>query len=153
MNEHPILICYDGTEGARRAVEAAAALFVTRRAVVVDVAPVVTAAETYAMMASPYGGAEIEQLNAEQASSVAMEGAAKARSVGFTAEPRDALAEPTWQGIVDAADDVDAAAIVLGSRGLSGVRERFEGSVSHQVAQHARRPVLIVPPPHEENHR
>jgi nucleotide-binding universal stress UspA family protein len=37
--------------------------------------------------------------------------------------------------------------IVLGSRGLTGVREAFEGSVSHDVAEHAGRPVLIVPPP------
>jgi nucleotide-binding universal stress UspA family protein len=37
--------------------------------------------------------------------------------------------------------------IVIGSRGLSGAKEVFEGSVSHQVAEHARRPVLIVPPP------
>jgi hypothetical protein len=30
---------------------------------------------------------------------------------------------------------------------LNGARELFEGSVSHEVAQHARRPLLIVPPP------
>jgi nucleotide-binding universal stress UspA family protein len=39
--------------------------------------------------------------------------------------------------------------IVLGSRGLKGAREAFEGSVSHQVAEQAGRPVLIVPPPHD----
>jgi nucleotide-binding universal stress UspA family protein len=37
--------------------------------------------------------------------------------------------------------------IVFGSRGLSGVRERFEGSLSHEVAEHSGRPVLIAPPP------
>jgi nucleotide-binding universal stress UspA family protein len=52
-----------------------------------------------------------------------------------------------WEGIVDVADELDAAVIVLGSRGLKGIREQFEGSVSHEVAQHAGRPVLIVPPP------
>jgi nucleotide-binding universal stress UspA family protein len=36
--------------------------------------------------------------------------------------------------------------IVVGSRGLTGLRELFEGSVSHDVAEHACRPVLIVPP-------
>jgi nucleotide-binding universal stress UspA family protein len=29
---------------------------------------------------------------------------------------------------------------------LKGVRERLDGSVSHEVAGHARRPVLVVPP-------
>jgi nucleotide-binding universal stress UspA family protein len=34
----------------------------------------------------------------------------------------------------------------MGSRGLTGVREHLVGSVSHQVAEHSGRPVLIVPP-------
>ena len=34
--------------------------------------------------------------------------------------------------------------IVMGSRGLSGLKEFFLGSVSHYVAQHAEVPVLIV---------
>jgi nucleotide-binding universal stress UspA family protein len=49
-------------------------------------------------------------------------------------------------GLVDVADEIDAAVIVTGSRGLRGVSELFEGSVSHDVAEHAGRPVLIVPP-------
>jgi nucleotide-binding universal stress UspA family protein len=35
--------------------------------------------------------------------------------------------------------------IVVGSRGPQGLRGLVEGSVSHDVVQHARRPVLIVP--------
>jgi nucleotide-binding universal stress UspA family protein len=35
---------------------------------------------------------------------------------------------------------------VLGSRGLTGVRELVAESLSHKVAAHARRPVLVVPP-------
>jgi nucleotide-binding universal stress UspA family protein len=42
--------------------------------------------------------------------------------------------------------EIDAAVIVTGSRGLRAVSELFEGSVSHDVAEHAGRPVLIVPP-------
>lgn len=54
--------------------------------------------------------------------------------------------EPVSEGIVDVADEIDAAVIVLGSRGLKGIREQFEGRFSHEVAEHAGRPVLIVPP-------
>jgi nucleotide-binding universal stress UspA family protein len=59
------------------------------------------------------------------------------------------VAPPTWEAIVDVADEIDAAVIVLGSRGLKGIREQVAGSVSHEVAEHSRRPVLIVPPTNE----
>jgi nucleotide-binding universal stress UspA family protein len=54
---------------------------------------------------------------------------------------------PTWDGVVAVAEELDAAAIVIGSRGLKGAREAVQGSLSHELAEHARRPVLIVPPP------
>ena len=38
----------------------------------------------------------------------------------------------------------DADAIVLGSRGLSGIAEFFLGSVSSKISQYADVPVLIV---------
>lgn len=41
--------------------------------------------------------------------------------------------------------DIDAAVIVIGSRGLTGAREILAGSLSHEVAEHAGRPVSIVP--------
>jgi nucleotide-binding universal stress UspA family protein len=46
---------------------------------------------------------------------------------------------------VDAADEVGAAVIVLGSSERRGVAKLVERSVSHEVAQHAKRPLLIVP--------
>ncbi len=39
MDDHPVLICYDGSDGARRAIDAAAALLGPRRAVVLDLGP------------------------------------------------------------------------------------------------------------------
>jgi nucleotide-binding universal stress UspA family protein len=87
------------------------------------------------------------ELNTADALTRAETGAAIARSAGFTAEAQADLDAPTWEGIVEVADQIGAAVIVLGFRGLTGVREAFEGSVSHDVAEHAGRPVLIVPPP------
>ena len=43
------------------------------------------------------------------------------------------------------ADDVDADMIVVGRRGQAGFEELILGGAPHQVARHARRPVVIVP--------
>jgi nucleotide-binding universal stress UspA family protein len=86
-----------------------------------------------------------EERNQEAAALREKEGAQYARGAGLSAEPRGEIAAPTWRGIVETADELDATVIVIGSRGLPGFRELIEGSLSHQVAQHTGRPVLIVP--------
>jgi nucleotide-binding universal stress UspA family protein len=141
-----ILICYDGSEGAERAVDMAAALLGSRDAVVLTVAPAMTFAEGVAATSSLVPGDAFEDLNQADALRRAEAGAAHARRAGFDAEARATIASTTWQGILDVADELDAAAIVIGSRGLGGLRELAHGSVSHDVATHARRPLLIVPP-------
>jgi nucleotide-binding universal stress UspA family protein len=84
-------------------------------------------------------------LNADDALRRSRAGAELAEEAGFMAQARASLASPTWEGIVVTANEVDARVIVIGSRGLTGARERLEGNVSHEVAQHTGRPVLIVP--------
>jgi nucleotide-binding universal stress UspA family protein len=147
MNDAPILICYDGSAGAKRAIETAAQLLGARRAVVLDIAPPITVSESVATLSPVVPGGAFEELNEAEAGRVAGRGAELARSSGFDAEARGALAAPPWRGIVEVADELDAAVIVIGSRGLSGLREIAKGSVSHEVAERAGRPVLIVPPP------
>lgn len=46
--------------------------------------------------------------------------------------------------ILEYAEDSGTDLIVMGSRGLSGIKEFFLGSVSHNVVQQAHIPVLIV---------
>ena len=46
--------------------------------------------------------------------------------------------------IIALSKKVQADAIVIGSRGLSGIAEFFLGSVSSKVSQYAAVPVLIV---------
>jgi nucleotide-binding universal stress UspA family protein len=46
--------------------------------------------------------------------------------------------------LVDEAENADL--VVIGRRGHSGFTELLLGSISHQVADHARCPVVIVPP-------
>ncbi len=150
MNNEPIVICYDGSPDAARAIQAAALLLGPGRSVVVDVASPITAAESVAAVSPVVPAAAFEQANLAEASRVAEQGAELARAAGFEAEARTTLGTPTWQGVVGVADEIGAAVIVIGSRGLNGLEESLKGSLSHAVAEHAGRPVLIVPPSHGE---
>jgi len=47
--------------------------------------------------------------------------------------------------ILAEAEAVDASAILMGSRGLTGLKSLLLGSVSHAVIQHADRAVIVVP--------
>ena len=147
MNRKPILICYDGSAEAQGAIVQAAELLGQQHAIVLDVGQVLTAVESLAMASFAGGWAEIEELNETQARDQARDGVEEARRAGFEAEGRAVLASPTWAGIVEVADEIDASVIVIGSRGLTGVHEALAESLSHTVAEHAGRPVLIVPRP------
>jgi nucleotide-binding universal stress UspA family protein len=151
MNAAPILICYDGSEEAKRAITAAATLLKSRDAIVLSVAPFVTVAESFAL-AGP-GPDVFEDLNRESAFEQAEAGTRLALEAGLTARPHAELGSPTWDAIVAVADDVDAAAIVIGSDGFTALRELLQGSVSHEVTEHAGRPVIVVPPPHSRAKR
>jgi nucleotide-binding universal stress UspA family protein len=48
------------------------------------------------------------------------------------------------EGILAVGEDVGAGLIVLGSRGLGGVKRALMGSVSDSVVRHAHCPVLVV---------
>jgi nucleotide-binding universal stress UspA family protein len=60
---------------------------------------------------------------------------------------------PPVRVLIDAADREQADVIVVGSRGEGGFSELLLGSTSHQVAEHANRPVFIVPPERESGPR
>ena len=53
------------------------------------------------------------------------------------------LGRPAEQ-IVDLAEDLDAGVVVVGSRGLGGLRRAVLGSVSDSVVRHAHCPVFVV---------
>src|SRR5262249_29992876 len=146
--EQPILVCYDGSEDSRRAIAAAADLLSHRSAVVLDVTPPLTAEEEEAAFLTPTIPDNVEERVRDERT-IACRGVQLARAEGFDASERVYVKAPTWQGIVDVADEIDAAVIVVGSRGLSGARELFEGSLSHDLLHHAGRPLLIVPPEHQ----
>ena len=77
----------------------------------------------------------------------AEEGAERARLAGLASEPRVRKRGATiWETILAEADGT-AATIVMGSRGLTGLKSVLLGSVSHALLQHADRAVPVVPSP------
>jgi nucleotide-binding universal stress UspA family protein len=144
----PILICYDGSQGARSAIATAADLFAGRPAIVLHVwSPVAVIAAAYAGAVAIPAYTDDEILRASTA--IAEDGRALAAAAGL--EARAEVAKITldgiWPTILAVADRDDARVIVLGARGLSTFKALVLGSVSHGVAQHSHRPVLVVPPP------
>lgn len=63
---------------------------------------------------------------------------------GKVAEAHLTTGERRDQAIVHLADEIEAGLIVMGSRGLGGIRRALMGSVSDSVVRHAHCPVMIV---------
>lgn len=152
-DDGPTLIAFDGSAAARRAVAAAAALLKPRATLVLTVWE---AALARAAMAPPPDVAMTPAVDPSamltfdeglrgHAERVADDGAELARSLGLDAEPLVMVdVRDVARTIVEVARDRRAAAIVVGSRGLSGLRARFEGSTSRGVMKHAPCPVIVV---------
>jgi nucleotide-binding universal stress UspA family protein len=144
----PLLIGYDGSEHAKDAIKSAAGLLAVKDALVVTVWQPTADLGAFAW----YGAgpnlvnfAELDRAGAEAGGRVAEEGARIAREAGLRAEPIAIEATPpVWKTIVETAHLHDAAAIVMGSRGLTGLRSMLLGSVSNGVVHHADRPTLVI---------
>jgi nucleotide-binding universal stress UspA family protein len=102
-----------------------------------------------AIQASAADTGEAVELQAERALATAEEGATLARDAGFDAEPQSLRTDGSiGEAIVDYADRHPTHLVVIGTRGLSGLREALTGSVTHHVTQHVHVPVFAVPPEH-----
>jgi nucleotide-binding universal stress UspA family protein len=148
-----ILICYDGSADAQSAIEHAGELLGGQPATVLTVWEPFVSMMARSGAGLGYGGAmvdvdEIDTASERAARERADEGVERARRAGLNPQPRTAAREVTVaHAILAVADDVSASAIVLGSRGLTGLKSLLLGSVSHAVLQHADRPVIVVPSP------
>jgi nucleotide-binding universal stress UspA family protein len=148
--DNVILIAYDGSEDAREAINGAAKLFPAQPATIVTVWQrfVETMAGTGAGMAVVLDYDELDLAAEKAAVEKATDGAQLAGAAGLQATPRTAIAVgKVADTILFEAAELDAAAVVMGSRGLGGVKSLLLGSVSHAVLQNADRPVVVVPSP------
>ncbi len=160
--ERPILIAYDGSEPARAAVREAGALFAPARALVLTVwepglaqvmlMPDATGMGGPAMPYDPNVARGVERASEEHAQALAEDGARLAREAGLAADALIAEDSLTPQdAIVASAEQHDACAIVIGSRGLRGLKSKLLGSTSAHVLHHALRPVVVVRHPEDRN--
>jgi len=148
-----ILIGYDGSQSADAAIATSGKLLAGSdvEAIVLSVWEPVSVA---AVHAARFGGPmptiasnsfDIDDRSEQEARKLADHGARLADTAGLQATPvwvaddRDVTS-----AIVDEASKFDVDVVVLGARGLAGVRA-FLGSVSNHVLQHSRRPVLVIP--------
>jgi nucleotide-binding universal stress UspA family protein len=153
----PLLIGYDGSDAARRALQETARLFGSRRVLVVTVWEPGLAYEAGVSatlgpeIASPpvvdmETAQEVDDSFQARAKRTAEDGVALAKSLGLAAEALVVADEGinVADTIVELARERDVAAIVIGSRGLSGLRAALEGSTSKAVLKHSPCPVVTV---------
>ena len=148
-----VLVGYDGSPSAVTAIEAAARLVPAAQATVVHLwEPAFTSPQLRQRLAGRAAGLEqlgtlLEEEGRAQAERVAGNGVALAGAAGWTAE---SLLVRSYGGtgyqFARAAEDRDADLVVVGSRGLAGVKAVM-GSVSELVVHVSPVPVLVVPHP------
>jgi nucleotide-binding universal stress UspA family protein len=137
-----IMVGVDGSPGSQAAVE-----FGAREAAAHGAAlRIVSAWEVPATVLSSSGATPEIYLGFEnEARRIAGDAAARAKEL----EPTVSLEERVVEGyagnvLVDEAQSVDL--VVIGRRGRGALAELLLGSVSHRVVDHAKCPVVIVPP-------
>ena len=136
-----IVVGTDGSDGARRAVEWAAAEARLRGAPLTVLSSWIWPAGAYAGMA--WAGSAPELADEFRARAEANVEKACSGIEGVDVTP--VVAEgPAVQALLDAA--ADAELLVVGTRGHGGFVGLLLGSVSQQCAHHSPCPIVIVPP-------
>ncbi|MET0901380.1 MAG: universal stress protein [Mycobacterium sp.] len=150
-----LVIAYDGSPNARRAIHYAGRFLTAERAVVLTVwepmrsgpDPVGFDLDGPPDIPDPLFSDDDLDIAFADAQRTNDEGATLARAAGLHVEPLCvAVAGTVWRTIIDAADRLDADLVVTGTRGTTGVRSLLQSSVADRVLRHGGRPVLIVPP-------
>jgi nucleotide-binding universal stress UspA family protein len=140
-----ILVPVDGSETANLALDKAGVLAKTFGAqvvllTVIEPFPALTMSEMDLGIAQQ----QYAQIAQQQADTTLAKASAAMQSMGIEAQEMKLEGVSAWRGIVDAADNLGADLIVMGSHGRKGVQKLLLGSVTQKVASHAARSVLVV---------
>jgi nucleotide-binding universal stress UspA family protein len=151
----PVLLCYDGSDPAKHAIECAADSLRTRDAVVLTVWQTTVGLGSFAWAGATENMldyVELDRTAAALGERIVSEGVRIARAAGLRAEPLAVKATgPVWTTILEVAQRRNTSMIVIGSRGLTGMRSIFMGSVSTAVVHHADRPTLVIHSPRADD--
>ena len=142
-------VCYDGSEGARAALDITVQLFPGHEAVVACYwRPFAKSGKRFGIhiLELVQNAASINEQEEQLARQVAEEGAALVRAGGLSVEGRAVQIDASVdEAIIAHADEIDALTIVLGSRSRSGLGSILLGDVAGDVVQLSSRPVFVVP--------
>jgi nucleotide-binding universal stress UspA family protein len=149
----PVLIAYDGSDPARRAIEVVGRLSGGRPALVVHVweSQYRHSLAVQALARTPGGDvaaiiAELDKALAEDATATTEEGVAPAREAGLDATGETVEANVgVWRAIASLAASRGAALIATGARGIGSARSALLGSVSSGLIHNAEVPILVAP--------
>jgi nucleotide-binding universal stress UspA family protein len=147
-----ILICYDGSADAQAAIDHAGELITGGQAAVLCVwEPFLDmlARNSFGISMFAPEATDVDAIDAgneREARRRAEEGVEYAVRAGFEAQAVTRARDGSMASAVLAeAEEVGAQAIVMGTRGLTGVKHLVLGSVSQAVLREADRPVIVVP--------
>jgi nucleotide-binding universal stress UspA family protein len=146
----PVLFAYDGSDGARRAIAEGASRLAARDGVVVSVWRSHERSAGLGRLAVPDSVTReaIARLDAEsqaEAAALAAEGVELLTAAGWAAEAATrSTTTNVWAAVLAVAREHGATTIVVGSRGMSGLKAVVLGSVSSALLQHSDVPVLLV---------
>lgn len=147
----PALLCSDGSAAGEHAIAAAGPLLGGGPAIVLTVWEPVGRLPSGSVLEAYLGAIgksanELDAIAQEHAREVAARGAELAQRAGFDAEALTAEAGAgVWRRIVEIAAERRVSVVVVGLRGVSGVRAALLGGVGSGVVHHCGAPVLVVP--------
>jgi nucleotide-binding universal stress UspA family protein len=143
----PILVCYDGSPGAVRAVDAAGTLFSGRAAVVLYVWPPVAAERVGTTSVEALREELIEEVRVaarREAAAVADEGTSRARSASLEATPLTVETGDRPADVIVRVATKECAAAVVVARPTRTRRGSWSRSVSRSLVDHCPVPVVVV---------
>jgi nucleotide-binding universal stress UspA family protein len=141
----PLVLCFDGSDAAERAIRIAPTLVGRGRSARVLYAYKPTERSLGVVQGLTGGRIDAPVSDEPSAHDVVDAGVAIARDAGFDAQALLLEADrPTAELIAATAEELDATAIVMGQRGLSGIKAALLGSVSRDVINAYHRPVVVV---------